>query len=301
LWDSQFGRFNNNSFIRNSHGSVFFFLHTLLWAFAPWMLLFYYALIRHIGQIIKGVKLPEYVSISGSVVMLLIFSVSKFQLPFYTNILFPFFAIITAGFIREVIQHKSKFFTIAQYTIVALLIIAVTVLNFVFAPERWQVFIGLCILLIGVILYIYKNSRNRERALFLLTAITALWVNTYLMGVVYPTLLKFKGDVHAAEYINQHYPNAEIIAAFNVPNAFDFYTHQPVTFMDMAQAVTHSNALILIDDGLKAELEKNHTNFQIVQAFYNYPNENMRLPFIIKSSRLGSLERFYLVRVDKGL
>ncbi|MFX9552103.1 hypothetical protein ABTO49_21190, partial [Acinetobacter baumannii] len=88
-WDSQFGRFNNNSFIRNTHGSVFFFLHTLLWAFAPWMLLFYYALFGRISNIVKGVKLPEYITISGSVVMLLIFSISKFQLPFYTNILFP--------------------------------------------------------------------------------------------------------------------------------------------------------------------------------------------------------------------
>jgi len=301
LWDSQFGRFNNNSFIRNTHGSIFFFLHTLLWAFAPWMLLFYYALIRHIGKMIKGVKLPEYITISGSVVMLLIFSVSKFQLPFYTNILFPFFAIITAGFVREAIQNRNRFFTIAQYAIVVLLVIAVTVLNFVYAPERWLVFIALCILLIGIALYIYKNSGNPQRALVLLTAVMGLWVNAYLMGVVYPTLLKFKGDVHAAEYINQHYPNDQVIAAFDVPNAFDFYTHQPVTFMSMAQAATHSNALVLIDDGLKAGLEKNHTNFRIVQAFYNYPNENMTLPFIIKTSRLGTLERFYLVRIGKGL
>ena len=301
LWDSQFGRFNNNSFIRNSHGSVFFFLHTLLWAFAPWMLLFYCALIKHIGKMIKGVKLSEYITISGSVVMLLIFSVSKFQLPFYTNILFPFFSIITAGSIREVIQNKNKFFTIAQYTIVALLIIAVTVLNFVFEPERWPVFVSLCIVLIGITLYIYKNSGNRQRALVLLTAVIGLWVNAYLMGVVYPTLLKFKGDVHAAEYINLHYPNDEIIAAFDVPNAFDFYTHQPVTFMSMTEAATHSKALILIDDRLKTDLENNHSNFRIVQAFYNYPNENMTLPFIIKAHRMGTLERFYLVRIGKGL
>ena len=298
LWDSQFGRFNNNSFIKNTHGSVFFFLHTLLWAFAPWMLLFYYAIFRHIRKMVKGGALPEYVTISGSVVMLLIFSISKFQLPFYTNILFPFFAIITAGFVREVFNSgRNLFFTIAQYSVTALLIIAIIALNFIFAPERLTVFLPLCILLAGITLYIYKNTASNQRALFLFTCCVGLWVNAYLMGVVYPILLTFKGDLHAAEYINQHHQNDEVIAAFNVPNAFEFYTHQPVTFMDMSEAAKHTNALILINDDQKAELQKNNTPFELVKAFDNYPNENMTLSFIIKAKRLTTLNHFFLVRM----
>jgi 4-amino-4-deoxy-L-arabinose transferase-like glycosyltransferase len=298
LWDSQFGRFNNNSFIKNTHGSIFFFLHTLLWAFAPWMLLFYYAIFRYIRKMVKGVVLPEYITISGSVVMLLIFSVSKFQLPFYTNILFPFFAIITAGFVREVINsNRNLFFTIAQYSISGLLIVIVIALNFIFAPERWTVFLPLCILLGGTTLYIYKNSVIKQRALFLFTCCVGLWVNAYLMSVVYPMLLTFKGDLHAAEYINQYHPNDEVIAAFNVPNAFEFYTHQPVTFMDLGEAAKHTNALILINDDQKAGLQKSNTPFQLVQAFDNYPNENMTLPFIIKAKRMTTLNHFFLVRM----
>jgi 4-amino-4-deoxy-L-arabinose transferase-like glycosyltransferase len=298
LWDSQFGRFNNNSYITNAHGSIFFFLHTLLWAFAPWMLLFYYAIFRYIRNMIKGVKLPEYVTISGSVVMLLIFSISKFQLPFYTNILFPFFAIITAVFVRDVISsNKNAFFTIAQYSIVGLLIVAIVVLSFIFAPERWTVFLPLCIILVGIALYIYKNVTSKPRALFLLTCCVGLWVNAYLMSVVYPTLLTFKGDLHAAEYINEHYPSEPVISAFSIPNAFEFYTHQPVTFMEMADAAKHPGTLVMIDDDQKAELQKNNTPFELVQAFDNYPNENMTLPFIIKSKRLTTLNHFFLVRL----
>ncbi|WP_143822301.1 ArnT family glycosyltransferase [Mucilaginibacter pedocola] len=82
LWDSQFGRFNNNGYITNSHGDVFFFLHTLLWAFAPWAIVFYYALGKKLWEIIKRRPQPEYLGVSASIVMLLIFSISKFQLPF---------------------------------------------------------------------------------------------------------------------------------------------------------------------------------------------------------------------------
>lgn len=39
LWDSQFGRFVNNGPIHQGRsGDPFFYLHTLLWAFAPWCL-----------------------------------------------------------------------------------------------------------------------------------------------------------------------------------------------------------------------------------------------------------------------
>ncbi|MEN0052471.1 MAG: glycosyltransferase family 39 protein [Mucilaginibacter sp.] len=297
LWDSQFGRFNNNSFIRNTHGSVFFFLHTLLWAFAPWMLLFYYALFGRIRNMVKGVKLPEYITISGSVVMLLIFSVSKFQLPFYTNILFPFFAIITAVWVRGIISSRNQFFTIAQYGICVLLIVAIVALNFVFAPERLIVFLPLCILLAGITLYIYKNAGTKHQALFLFTCCVGLWANTYLMSVVYPTLLIFKGDVHAGEYISQYHPDDEVIAAFNVPNAFEFYTHQPVTFMDLAEAAKHRRALVLINDDQKNQLQQNGSPFTLIKAFDNYPNENMTLPFIIKAKRLTTLNHFFLVRL----
>src|SRR5581483_2945871 len=75
LWDSQFGRFNNNTYIRNTHGDVFFFLHTLLWAFAPWAIIFFYALFKNIRGIIKGFAQPEYLCICGSIPMLIIFSI----------------------------------------------------------------------------------------------------------------------------------------------------------------------------------------------------------------------------------
>ncbi len=97
LWDSQFGRFINNGPIsRKTPGNVLFYGHTLLWAFAPWCLLFYYAVFEQIKSIWKRKALPEYFALSGGLLLLLLFSVSRFQLPFYTNAVFPMFAVITA-------------------------------------------------------------------------------------------------------------------------------------------------------------------------------------------------------------
>ena len=89
LWSSQFSRFVNNGPITRSRGDVFYYMHTLLWAYAPWCLLFYFVVINRIIAIIKKRKVQEYITVSAIVPMLLFFSLSKFQLNFYTNILLP--------------------------------------------------------------------------------------------------------------------------------------------------------------------------------------------------------------------
>ncbi len=90
LWDSQFGRFVNTGPInRKVSGSIFFYLHTLLWAFAPWCLLFYYAVFEKMKAIYQHKKLTEYYALSGGLLLLLLFSLSRFQLPFYTNAAVP--------------------------------------------------------------------------------------------------------------------------------------------------------------------------------------------------------------------
>src|SRR6185436_16867300 len=98
LWDSQFGRFMNTTPMKGK-GNPIFFLHTLLWAFLPWSLIMYVAVYDKIRSGIKNVTSQEWFTLCGSLLTLLIFSLSKFQLSYYTNIIFPFLAILTAQYI----------------------------------------------------------------------------------------------------------------------------------------------------------------------------------------------------------
>jgi 4-amino-4-deoxy-L-arabinose transferase-like glycosyltransferase len=301
LWDSQFGRFSNTAVIKNTHGDVFFFLHTLLWAFAPWSIVLYCCIFKSVKNIIKGVAMPEYVTVSGAFIMLLIFSISKFQLPFYTNILFPFLAIITARFVKEIIDsNHSRFFSITQYIIAALLIATILILNFVFEPEGWLLFLSMLVGLVLCTWYIYKSNGAGIRALFLFTCCVSIFVNAYLIFIVYPTLVEYKGDVQAAGYINQSYPNQKVIAAFEVKNAFEFYMHAPVTFMDEAQAEKQHNVLTLINDDIKTNFAQKHIPFKVIKSFDHYSNENMTLPFLIEDERASVITHYYLVVMGGG-
>jgi 4-amino-4-deoxy-L-arabinose transferase-like glycosyltransferase len=100
LWDSQFGRFFNTGPIKGK-GDPSFFLHTLLWAFLPWSIVMYMSLVHKFKGIKQQIAFEanEWYSLLGSLSALIIFSLSKFQLPYYTNIIFPLLAILTARYI----------------------------------------------------------------------------------------------------------------------------------------------------------------------------------------------------------
>uniref|UniRef100_UPI002636F362 ArnT family glycosyltransferase n=1 Tax=uncultured Mucilaginibacter sp. TaxID=797541 RepID=UPI002636F362 len=61
FWDSQFGRFFNNGPIKGK-GDPLFFFHTLLWAFIPWSVLLYIAVVQFFRQKNKR----EWFCISGA-------------------------------------------------------------------------------------------------------------------------------------------------------------------------------------------------------------------------------------------
>lgn len=300
LWDSQFGRFNNNGYITNSHGDVFFFLHTLLWAFAPWAIVFFYALGKKVWEIFKGKTQPEYLCLSASLIMLLIFSISKFQLPFYTNILFPFFAVITAGFISSInTKAEARFFHISQYIICSLLLAVFVALCFFFEPEK--IFISVLLLLLAAIAvyFIYQNAGKGYRPVFLLSCVMMVVVNAYFLLVFYPTMLSYKGDTVAARYLNKTYPGQQVISTAPMADRFDFYMDKPVAYATPADIIKNpQHALVFANDASMEEFKKSPLRIEVLKVFDNYFGENITMKFINRATRKNALTHFYLIRVD---
>jgi 4-amino-4-deoxy-L-arabinose transferase-like glycosyltransferase len=83
-----------------------FFLHTTLWAFLPWSILLYVAVI----SLLKNRKTTggiKWIIYGSGAVTFLLFSFSGFQLPHYIVILFPHFALITAGYISTFKNERT--------------------------------------------------------------------------------------------------------------------------------------------------------------------------------------------------
>ena len=122
FWGSQFGRFFNSGAIVDMHPQpmhYLFFVHTFLWAFLPWSLLFIWSIWKSFGVFMSSNTNDADAAggnndranivylLASFFVTFILFSVTKFQLDHYTNILMPFAAILCARWLYDAVNRYS--------------------------------------------------------------------------------------------------------------------------------------------------------------------------------------------------
>ena len=301
LWDSQFGRFVNNGPIsRKVSGSIFFFCHTLLWAFAPWCLLFYYAVLKNILAIFQLKRKPEYYTLSGGMLLLLLFSLSRFQLPFYTNAVFPLFAIITAPFCYQKLSVLgSKIRSISQWIFIIGMPLTIMALNFYLKPASNRLFTIDLVLLALLIYMIIRKVKEPYKRVFFLNCSAVLFTGFYLSTIFYNEITPYKGQIAAAGYINQKpFDKFPIYSLKAENNIFQFYCKRQVDFMAIDQFSNFNPmeaAVFYVSQQSMDYLVQNHVEFKIVRSFVNYPQENLLPAFINKATRNKVLDHVYII------
>ncbi|WP_183554883.1 glycosyltransferase family 39 protein [Mucilaginibacter sp. AK015] len=230
FWDSQFGRFFNTGPIKG-HGDPSFFVHTTLWAFLPWSLMLFAAIWHFVKTGLRDVQKREWLCISGAMLTFLLFSASKFQLPHYLNIVFPFFAIITAQYLAALQSVQTiKVIRGVQIAVVVLLLLVICALQYFFKPEvfTWDTALTLLVWL-GLLLILPGNFANTDfRQTAFRTLIAAFIVNLYLNLAFYPSLLKYQAGSEAAVWINNNNPqNLPVVQSWEDANyPMEFYLNQ---------------------------------------------------------------------------
>ncbi|WP_214069965.1 glycosyltransferase family 39 protein [Mucilaginibacter sp. dw_454] len=298
LWDSQFGRFVNNGPISRTKGSdIFFYVHTLLWAFAPWCLLFYYAVYKSIRKIYFKTGLAEYYTLSGGLLLLVLFSLSKFQLPFYANTVFPLFAIVTAPYCyRQLSVRANKFRLANQGIYIILFTIVVFVINIFLKPASQLFFVVDCVLFFLLISLIGKQVKDLHRKAFFINCSAVLFANFYLAMVLYPVLTSYNGQIPAAQYVNQHnYTN--IYSGRMESNVFQFECNNPVTFLPVEKFkdMNAPGSVMYVTQYLLNYLNNNHIPYHLLKSFTHYPQERILPAFVNTDTREKVLEKVYLI------
>lgn len=299
LWDSQFSRFVNTGPITRKTGDPFYYIHTLLWAFAPWCLLFYYVLAKNIASIFRKRKLEEYISLSAIIPILLLFSFSKFQLNFYTNILFPFFSILTASFIYSGFSAVERnFYIISQIFYSAVFIVGFLLINMLLEPNlQWLYYVGVAILM-AVIVVILRGKWTFNLKWLVISCLPVLYINFYLNLTLYPMMGFSKGERQAAVYVNRYHPNENPGVFCNTRNGFEFYSRQPVSQINIGNWINgvEKERLFYADENIYKELIEKNARFTIIKEFADISSEELSPGFINSSTRNKSLRKSYLIR-----
>ncbi len=307
FWDSQFGRFFNTGPIKGE-GDPFFFLHTLLWAFIPWSLLMYYAFFQVVGRAIRKYNpKQEFYTLGGAVLPILMFSLSKFQLPHYTNIVFPFLAILTAQAIAGIGNSGKglRFYTIAQYFTIGVLLAALGALHSFFRPSDlsitfWLVLVGLLILCVAV----WQSSLAEWVRTFYFTCLAFLLFAFYLNLNFYPNLLTYQSSSQAAFYANDYYPGQPTAVYGDLRTlSYDFYAQQPVkwyfTLPELQAALQQKPQIVYTSSDKLTDLTEARIPFTIIQSFDEFHVTTLTPEFINHHTRKQALHTHVLIAIPE--
>lgn len=303
LWDSQFGRFFNSGPIKGK-GDPFFFLHTLLWAFLPWAILMYMALYKKIKAAFSSAerKNQEWYTLCGTVPSLLMFSFSGFQLPYYTNILFPFLAILTAAFVMQLKEKGIKRTAILQGLITVIAVAAVITLFIVYRPAINSVFAFavLCGLTLLLLISPFILKTDRLSAMLLRSGLAILIVAQFLAGVFYPDALQYQSGNHMAFYLNKNLPGLPAASGQLYIPVGQFYLDRyiritPIDTICKKEFIRPS--VVFISDTELEQLKQTGSPYEVVKEFPEYHITMPDLKFINHNTRASTLKKQYLVKL----
>ena len=302
LWDSQFGRFFNTGPIKGNSEPLFF-VHTLAWAFAPWALMGVVSLFNTVKNLLMRVPHKEYMSFFGFIIMFLIFSISKFQLSHYLNIIFPFMSIAIAEIITERAKKQKLFNSLMRIFINLNLLLSFCIILFseLYFVENLTI-VGVLLLLgqLGACIYFNFSKREIKFRQVVYGVVIALLFSSYLNLVFYPRLLKYQSGAQAAYYINDELPESEVIMARN-DWLFEFYLDKPLklalTWEDFDKLNVSRDELVYVDKKFLATLEENGRDYEIVKAFEHFHTTMLEFKFINHKTRQSVLDERYLIKV----
>ncbi|MFC3560691.1 ArnT family glycosyltransferase [Pedobacter jamesrossensis] len=299
FWDSQFGRFFNNGPIKGK-GDISFFLHTTLWAFLPWSILFYTAAINLFKKKNRADLAPESIMIwASAAVTFLIFSLSKFQLPHYILIVFPQFSIITALYLKKLEGKGLKIFFTVQNGLLILVFALLSALSLFYGFENPYLIIGILIVIMAASFLLFKGIK--VETIIARSAFTSVGLMLFLFIFFYPALMKYQSGSEAGEWLKKNYPTAKP-AVLNYIDAFsfDFYAPGEVKYLysydDLDKIKNIQNLIIYVPESELPKLQGEY-NAEVLKSFEYFHITKLTGKFLNAKTRNQVLEHFYLVKL----
>jgi 4-amino-4-deoxy-L-arabinose transferase-like glycosyltransferase len=245
----------------------------------------------------------EWFTLAGSLVTLLVFSFSKFQLPYYSNIIFPLLAILTAAFIFKIHEPAKATWRIIYDIITFILVMGGIALAVTYQPPITGagviilVLIGALFILFVLLSAYLRTTRNRLG--FLRTCLVALALNLFLNGIFYPDLLKYQSGSEAAKYINKVHPGSAAVITGLYSPVYEFYADEWVkvdTAMTNIPERARQGIWLMAPQELRY-LEKAGLNWEVVKEINEFHVTMLNLKFLNYRTREEALNKYYLIRV----
>lgn len=313
LWNQNFERLEGKHWGKG-HKDYFFFFHTMLWAFLPWCLLTYYAFFDKVSYFIKTrfcyVKSHELLTVGTIVIIFAIISSSGYQLPHYLNVLFPIFAVLTAGHLTAKAERNEStaltFCLYVQYFVMGAVLFLLILLNLWCFPVKSILVDITAIILSGILIYAIIKKQAAFNKLIIVSVLTASLTNVLLNGNVYMQLLnKYQSGITLGRLVNEKHIPKDAIYNFNIhSSSFNFHSQRLAPILNGLDTIKASIAnhqpmwLYTTEDGMKS-LQQASIPVDATYTAINYGITRLTPKFLNPASREQTLEKHYLLHVKQ--
>ncbi len=301
-WTQSFGRITGGSSWKNNTG-FFYFFHTIIWDFQPWILLFIPALILKIRNLfVKRLKSKdkEYINLAGFVLVFIAFSLSKYKLPHYIFVLFPFAAILTADFIYELKDKWQPGISKIQFGIMHLFWLAMIINFFFFFPPKNFILPMVLTILFIINWIVFKSLKKPIERIFIPTIITAVSFNL-LMGLnFYPNLLKYQAPSQAGKMVAENKITRDKFFYYNKSSySLSFYARRntPAVSLNNIANLKKGSWIFTDQQGLD-KIKKKGIKFNMIKAFPSFKATGLKLLFLYRKTREQLLKKDYLIEIE---
>jgi hypothetical protein len=255
----------------------------------------------------------DLICLGGALASFLIFSLSRFQLPHYLNILFPFFSILTAGYLYT--DHRRvtrKTIRIVQDTINVLLPILLLVLCWFFHFNGWPLLLVLIVVLAILPFALFRTSALSSpiaRSFWM-----SIMVFAFINFIVYPAILQYQAGTQAGRYLEAHpeltatsLPAGATPVAYlllEAPASFSFEFDAPGTVArvpidSLPHPLPTGGILVFAPTTFADSLTAEGYNAAPLQHFDYFHISQLTGPFINYRTRAGVLTPWELYRVTR--
>jgi len=293
-WTQSFGRITGESQWDNGAG-YFFFFHSILWDMQPWVLYFILGLFAVIRLYIKGgaSSQKEFITLGGFILTFLALSMSKYKLPHYIFVTFPFAAIIAANYLLEMkgkwMLYVQGFFNVLFWLVCAFGLIWVFPIQNIWLP---LVLIVLCV----ASWWAFFKGKEVSSRIFFSAIITAIGFNLLLASHFYPNLIGgYQSPGHASKLARENGKEKGEFYYFAMhSHSLDFYYGSIVPKVPSLFKGLDKGDWVYTDSKGKDYIEKMELNMKVVHELPHYPVTGLKFEFLIAETRPKTLETMYI-------
>jgi 4-amino-4-deoxy-L-arabinose transferase-like glycosyltransferase len=303
FWENNVGRITG-TYIQAVNDPIFY-VHTLLYMFLPWVLLFFISAFSEFKMLAKNrFRSNEYFTFSGIWVFFIIISASSNQAPNYVFSIIPLMAVLTAKWADIALEHEpglTRIFRGVQNYVVVLIWIMIAGLTFYLFPLPGFLFWLVAAIAIAATFYMSKKLSEPEMRL-ILPSVLAFSVLMFLLNThVFPYIFSYQAPPKAARYFTENALETEKLYNYKYPQYELFFYSEPQatqlkTIEDMKKAAETKGSWIFTDvDGIKDFEALQLKTDTIIEYRHLYLNRGGR--FINPKTRDNVLQPMYLIKM----